>query len=156
MTPQTRRNTCALIKEWALKLVDKFTYLGSSVSSTENDIYMWQAKAWTAIGHVEVRPARWIKMQFFSSNGCVDTAIWMHHVDADSAYEEKALRQLHKNTVTTHKTAAVRPPTTHQENHPNLTTRHAGEVRMTSKNLLTADLCWYGMWPGGHLGSDGR
>ena len=33
----------------SLKLVDKFTYLGSSVSSTETDINMWLAKAWTAI-----------------------------------------------------------------------------------------------------------
>ena len=31
------------------KLVDKFTYLGSSVSSTETDINTWQVKAWTAI-----------------------------------------------------------------------------------------------------------
>ena len=33
----------------SLKLVDKFTYLGSSVSSTENDINTWLAKVWTAI-----------------------------------------------------------------------------------------------------------
>ena len=33
----------------SMKLVDKFTYLGSSVSSTEKDINMWQTKAGTAI-----------------------------------------------------------------------------------------------------------
>ena len=33
----------------SLKLVDKFTYLGSSVSSTEKDIDMRLTKAWTAI-----------------------------------------------------------------------------------------------------------
>ena len=38
-----------------LKLVDKFTYLGSSVSSTETDIAMRLAKAF---GHTEVRPDR--------------------------------------------------------------------------------------------------
>ena len=32
-----------------LKLVDKFTYRGSSVSSTEKDIDMRLTKAWTAI-----------------------------------------------------------------------------------------------------------
>ena len=37
----------------SLKLVDKFTYFGSSVSSTENDINMRQAKPWT-IGHMEL------------------------------------------------------------------------------------------------------
>ena len=38
-----------------LKLVDKFTYLGSSVSSTEK-IDMWLTKVWTAIDHMEIRP----------------------------------------------------------------------------------------------------
>ena len=33
----------------SLKLVDKFTYLGSSVSFTEKDINIRLAKAWTAI-----------------------------------------------------------------------------------------------------------
>ena len=33
----------------SLRLVDKFTYLGSSVSSTENDIDTRLTKAWTAI-----------------------------------------------------------------------------------------------------------
>ena len=37
-----------------LKLVDKFTYLGSSVSSTKTDINMWLAKAWTAIDRLSV------------------------------------------------------------------------------------------------------
>ena len=38
----------------SLKLVDKFTYLGSSVSSTETDIDMRLAKAWTAIDWLSV------------------------------------------------------------------------------------------------------
>ena len=37
-----------------LKLVNKFTYLGSSVSSTETDISMRLAKAWTAINRLLV------------------------------------------------------------------------------------------------------
>ena len=36
----------------SLKLVDKFSYLGSSVSSTEKDIDTWLTKAWTAIDKV--------------------------------------------------------------------------------------------------------
>ena len=35
-----------------IKLVDKFTYLGSSVSSTEKDIDMRLTKAWTAINRL--------------------------------------------------------------------------------------------------------
>ena len=36
------------------KLVDKFTYLGSSVSSTEKDIDIWLTKAWTAIDRLSI------------------------------------------------------------------------------------------------------
>ena len=38
----------------SLKLVERFTYLGSSVSSTETDIKTWLAKAWTAISRLSV------------------------------------------------------------------------------------------------------
>ena len=38
----------------SLKLVDKFIYLGSSVSSTEIDINTRLAKAWTAINRLSV------------------------------------------------------------------------------------------------------
>ena len=38
----------------SLKVVDKFTYLGSSVSSTEKDIDTWLTKAWTAIGKLSI------------------------------------------------------------------------------------------------------
>ena len=38
----------------SLKLVDKFTYLGSSVSSTEKDIVTRLTKAWTAIKRLSV------------------------------------------------------------------------------------------------------
>ena len=38
----------------SLRLVDKFTYLGSSVSSTENDIDTRVTKAWTAIDRLSI------------------------------------------------------------------------------------------------------
>ena len=38
----------------SLNLVDKFTYLGSSVSSTEKDIDRLQTKAWTAIDRLSI------------------------------------------------------------------------------------------------------
>ena len=38
----------------SLKLVDKFTYLGNSVASTENVISMWLAKACTTIDRLSV------------------------------------------------------------------------------------------------------
>ena len=52
-----------------LKLVKKFTYLGSSFSSTENNISTLLAKAWTAIDRLLVRPIGYNKKQFFPSSG---------------------------------------------------------------------------------------
>ena len=57
----------------------------------------------------------------------VDTAIWMHYLDANKMHWEKAWGQLHKNAASNieqvleaapHKAAAERPPTTHHENYP--------------------------------------
>ena len=42
------------LDETPLKLVDKFTYLGSSVSSTEKDIDTWSTKEWTAIDRLSI------------------------------------------------------------------------------------------------------
>ena len=44
-----QRGDISTQKDSSLKLVDKFTYLGSSVSPTENDINTRLTKAWTAI-----------------------------------------------------------------------------------------------------------
>ena len=66
--------------------VDKFTYLGSSVSSTETDINMRLAKAWTAIDRLSIlwKSDLTDKMkQFLPSSGHVDTAVWMHYMDAN-------------------------------------------------------------------------
>ena len=61
------------------------------------------------------------------SSDRVDTAIWMHYMDANETVGEKAWRQLHKNAAsnieqvleaTPHKAAAVRLPTTHHEIYP--------------------------------------
>ena len=43
------RGDISILKSSPLKLVDKFTYLESNVSLTENDINTRLAKAWTAI-----------------------------------------------------------------------------------------------------------
>ena len=48
------RGDISTLNSSSLKLVDKFTYLGSSVSSTETDINTQLAKAWTAIDRLSV------------------------------------------------------------------------------------------------------
>ena len=49
-----QRGDISTLKVGPLKLVDKFTYLGSCVSSTENDINTWPAKAWRSIDRLSV------------------------------------------------------------------------------------------------------
>ena len=49
-----QRSDISTLNGSSLKLVDKFTYLGSSVSSTETDINMRLAKEWTAINRLLV------------------------------------------------------------------------------------------------------
>ena len=72
------------------KLVDKIIYLRSSVTLTKNDINTQLAKAWTAINRLSViwklAQSDELKCSFFPSSGRVNTAIWMHHMDADKAY----------------------------------------------------------------------
>ena len=66
-------------------------------------------------------------MQFFPGSGCVDTAVWMHYLDANKTAREEARQQLHKNVVsnikqvlvaTLHKAPTIRPPASHHENYP--------------------------------------
>ena len=49
-----QRGDISTLNSSSLKLVDKFTYQGSSVSSTETDINTQLAKAWTAIDRLSV------------------------------------------------------------------------------------------------------
>ena len=81
-----QRGDISTLKGGPLKLVDKFTYLGSSISSIKNNSNTQLAKAWTAINRLSVI---WksdlinkIK-QFFPSSDRVNTAIWMHHMDTN-------------------------------------------------------------------------
>ena len=102
-----------------LKLVDKFTYLGSSVASTEKDIDTRLTKAWTAINRLSI-------IWKSDLTGRIDTAIWMHYMDSNKTAGEEARRQLHKNAAgnleqvlaaTPHKIPTVRPPASYHENY---------------------------------------
>ena len=65
-------------------------------------------------------------MQFLLGSGRIDTAIWMHYLDANKTDEEEARRQLHKNVesnieqvlaATPHKAPTIQPPASHHENY---------------------------------------
>ena len=66
-------------------------------------------------------------MQFLPGSGRVDTAVWMHYLDANEMAGEEARWQLHKNiannieqvlAATPHKAPIIRPPTSHHEYNP--------------------------------------
>ena len=130
----TKGNICAIIKRGTLdgtplKLVDKFTYLGSSVASTEIDIDRRLTKAWRAINRLSIiwKSDLTDKMKkFLPGSGRIDTAIWLHYMDSNKTAGEEARRQLHKNAAsnleqvlaaTPHKTPTVRPPASYHENY---------------------------------------
>ena len=49
-----QRDNISTLTGSSLKLIDKYTYLGSIVSSTETDINTWLVKAWTAIDRLSI------------------------------------------------------------------------------------------------------
>ena len=113
-----------------LKLVDKFTYLGSSVESTEKEIETRLTKAWTAINRLSII---WksdltdkMKRSFFQA---AVTSILLYGCTTWTLIKrpgEEARWQLHKNAAcnpeqvlaaTPHKTPTVRPPAPYHENY---------------------------------------
>ena len=111
-----------------LKLVDKFTYLGSSVASTEKDIDTRLTKAWTAINRLSII---WksdltdkMKCSFFQAP--VASILLYGCTTYSNKVAGEARRQLHKNAAsnleqvlaaTPHKPPTVRPPASYHENY---------------------------------------
>ena len=134
-----------------LKLVDKFTYLGSSVASTEKDIDTRLTKAWTVINRLSII---WksdltdrMKRSFFQAAvasvllyGCTTWTL-------TKRMEKKARRQLHKNAASN----LEQVPTRHQlyGHLPPITktiqvrrTRHAGHCWRNREELIRDVLLW--------------
>ena len=69
-------------------------------------------------------------IQFLPGSGCIDTAIWMHHMDAYEAAGEEAGRKLYKNVessikqvlaTTPHETPTIRTLAPHHKNYTSST-----------------------------------
>ena len=81
-----QRGDIPTLKSGHLKLMDKFTYLGGSVSSTESEINTRLAKAKPAIDRQSViwKSDMSDKLkQFFRAMTVTNTTIWMHHMGAN-------------------------------------------------------------------------
>ena len=138
-----------------LKLVDKFTYLGSSVASTEKNIDTRLTKAWTAINRLSIIWKSDLtdidKTQFLPGSGRIDTVIWMHYMDSKKTAGEEARRQLHKNAASNLEKSWRQHPTRHQlyGHLPPITktiqvrrTRHAGHCWRSRDELISDVLLW--------------
>ena len=117
-----------------LKFVDQFTYLGSNISSTENDVNISLVKAWRLSINWKSDLSDKIKRDFFQA---VVVSILIYGC-ANEMHGEKARWKLYKNVsycfeqimeATLHKTAAVRPLTSY------LTT-HSSKTNKTCRGLL--------------------
>ena len=150
-----QRGNISTLNSSSLKLVDKFTYLGSSVSSTETDINTSQAKAWTAIDRLSVI---WksdltdnIKLSFFQAavmlillygcttwmlTKCMEKKLDGNYTRMLQAIQNKSWRrhptkqQLYGHLPPITKTIKVRQ------------TRHAGHC-WRSKDKLISDVLWW-------------
>ena len=133
MSMHIKQNTCALISTLggsSQKLVDKFTCLESSDSSTEADTDTRLTKAWTAIDKLSVI---WksdltdkMKRSFFQVAvvsillyGCTTWTLSKRMGKKLNDNYTRMLRAILNKSVRQHpkKAAAVRPPTTHRENY---------------------------------------
>ena len=138
-----------------LKLVEKFTYLGSSVSSTEKDIETRLTKAWTAINRLLII---WksdltdkMKRSFFQA---AVTSILLYGCTTwtlTKRLEKKIERQLHKNAACNLNKSWRQHPARHQlyGHLPPITktiqvrrTRHAGYCWRNRDELIRDVLLW--------------
>ena len=150
----------------SLKLVDKFTYLGSSVSSTEKDIDTRLTKAWTAIDRLAIiwkSDLTDMKHSFFQAvvvmillYGCTTWTLtkWLKK-KLDGNYTRMLRAILNKSWwqhPTRHQLYSHLPPVT--KTIQNRRTRHAGHCWRSKDELISDVLLWtptYGQakagWP---------
>ena len=76
--------------------------------------------------YIKKKTLIYTETQFLPGSGHIDTAIWVHYMDANKTAGEEARRQLHKNAAwnleqvlaaTPHKTPTVRPPASYLKNY---------------------------------------
>ena len=114
----------------SLKLVDKFTYQGSSISSTEKDIDTRLTKAWTAIDKLSIiwksNLTDKMKRSFFQAAvvstllyGCTTWTLTKRIEKKLDGNYTRMLRAILNKSTTPHKTPTVRPPASQHENYPN-------------------------------------
>ena len=106
---------------------------------------------WKYIYSPNVTEYRFVLTQFLPGSGHIDTAIWLHYMDANKTTGEEARRQLHKNaTCNLKQVLAATPHKTQLYGHlPRITktiqvrrTRHAGHCWRSRDELIRDVLLW--------------
>ena len=136
----------------SLKLVDKFTYLGSNVSSTESDINTQLAKAWTTIDRLLViwksHLTDKIKCSFFQAvvilillYGCTTWTLTKHMEKTLDSNYTRILQSILNKSWSQHPTKQQLyghlPPITKVRQ-----TRHAGHCQESGDELISDILLW--------------
>ena len=139
----------------SLKLVDKFTYLGSSVSSTDTDIDTRPTKAWTAINRLSVI---WksdltdkMKRRFFQAAivsilvyGCITWTLTKRLEKKLDGNYTRMLRAILNRSRRQHSTKQQLyghlPPIT--KTIQVIRTKHAGHCRRSRSELISDVLLW--------------
>ena len=80
------QGTICILNGGSWKLMDKFTYLDSSISSTESNVNISQR---CELPKIIWKSNRFDKLGILSSSGCVNTIVWRHHIDTEKMYKEK-------------------------------------------------------------------
>ena len=114
----------------SLKLLDTFTYLGTSLSSTDKDIDTLLTKALTAIDKLSIiwksNLTNKMKHSFFQAavvsillHGCTTWTLTKRlEKKLDSNYTRMLQAILNVLAATSHKAPTIRPPASHHENYP--------------------------------------
>ena len=97
-----------------LKLVKNFTYLSSQISSAESDVNIRLDKAWTTIDRLWTSDQSDKMKQFFPSSVCVNTTVWMHHMDTNKMNGEQARWELSKSATAVLNKSLKKHPTKKQ------------------------------------------
>ena len=159
MWMRSKLNICVTTKRatlpHSLRLVDKFTYLGSSVSSTENDIDTRLMKAWTAIDRLSII---WksdltdeMKRSFFQAAvvsillyGCTTWTITKRLGKKLGGNYTRILRAIlnksRRQHPTRHQLYGYLPPIT--KTIQGRRARHAGHCRRSKDELVSDVLLW--------------
>ena len=105
-------------------------------------------------------------MQFLPSSGRVDTAVWMHHLDANKTAGEEARRQLHKNVASNIKQILAATPHKAHQLYGYLPpimktiqvrwTRHAGHCWRSRGEIINNVLLWTPTYGRGKVGRPAR